>query len=345
MKNLIIAILVGILILAGIWYILRQNREQIEEATEYINQDGERTEQPHQKGSASIPISARARALSTTAKIMFGSIGLLILIIAIFVYQTVRTGSPAEVMFADQLETGAKVLIGVAVGVIGGNLARKNEGLLVNIYETDSGDYRVEELPVDIQDVDADDEGQKVVTEYKKRRVIGLFRRHKHVGEDPELEGTHRAPGKPVTHQIADHSVEIDDGMWVQRTEGRQKTTDPSTKPDYIYSAPVELSYDMYINMKESKRRMSQRLKGASATIAVLERELEKLTRMLKSGRYKEREELLDEVERIAGIVQVEEHEQNGQKPHRQTRVEFNGDDAGGRQTAPASAGAGDGGD
>jgi len=235
-QTILLALLVVAVVIFGAWFIRRSTREDQTKATDQIGDDS------HLKGGASIPIAARAKGMSRPAKVMFGSIGLLFVVLAIFIYQTLSTGSPAEVLFADQLRTAALVGVGVIGGVIITNVASRNEGRLYNIYETNSGETRAEIVPIDTSGIEADSEGHEVVSEYNRRRIMGLFRRYKHVGEDAELDGSHRAPGKIIKHQIADHAVKVDDGEWVQRTSGRDPTTSPSVEPDYIYDAPIELS-------------------------------------------------------------------------------------------------------
>ena len=317
-QTILLAALVVAVVVFGAWYIRRTTREDHSEETEHIESES------HVKGGASIPITARAKGMSRPAKVMFGSIGLLFVVLAIFVYQTLSTGSPAEILFADQLGTAAVALVGVVGGVIITNAASRNEGHVYNIYETNSGDTRTEVVPVDTSGIEADSEGHDVVAEYHPRRFLGLFRRYKHVGEDAELDGTHRAPGKIIKHQIADHAVEVDDGVWVQRTSGRDDTKSPSVEPDYIYDAPIELAYDTYLNMQESVRRMEQRLKGAQATIAVLERELNKLRDRLETGKYKTEDAVLDRFDKMMGIIQQQPQTDPAQQDARSTHVSVN---------------------
>jgi hypothetical protein len=325
-QTILLAVLLVSVIVFAAWYIRRATTEDHTEAVEYVND----SDNSHTKGGARIPITARAKGLSSSAKIMFGSMALLFVVLGIFIYQTLSTGSPAEILFADQLRTGAIALVGVVGGIIATNMAQKNEGYLYNIYETDSGDTRTEIIPVDTSGIDNDSDGRPVVTEYKSRRLLGLFRRYKHVGEDAQLDGTHRAPGKPVKHQIADHAVEVKDGEWFQRTSGRNDTNNPHMEHDYTYSSPVELSYDAYLNMGESVRRMRERLHGAEATISVLEKELGKLRDMLETGEYNAEDKILDKFERMSHIMSTGQQTQQGDQTPRQTHV--NVGDSDGRQ-------------
>jgi len=68
-----------IVILAALWYMRRKMREDFDEATEHI--DSGDPDAAHVKGSSSIPIRLARAGLSMTAKVMFGAIGGIILIV------------------------------------------------------------------------------------------------------------------------------------------------------------------------------------------------------------------------------------------------------------------------
>lgn len=296
--TIIAVAIAALVILAAVWYLNKQTREDFEEATDYVGDDA------HVKGGTSIPIRSRASALSTPAKLLFGSVAGIVLIVGIFAFQTIRTGSPAEVMFADQLLAAGIVAVGAVIGVIAHNSANKGVGELLIEFETEDGDVKTDQVEVDLSAMETDTDGNRVVTEYHPQKIAGVFRRYKHVGEDETLDGTHRAPGKPVKHQIPEHATKIADGTWALRTENRQVTQTPDQPADYAYSSPVELSHERYVAMRESKRRLDTKLSSAMATIAVIEKENEKLARRLKSGQYQAEQEILDKLGEFSDILQ-----------------------------------------
>lgn len=320
MIETIAAVTVAVLvILAALWYVRRTMREDFDDATEHI--DSGDPDATHVKGSSSIPIRARASGLSLTAKVLFSAIAGIFIVVGVFAFQTIRTGSPAEMMFADQLITGAQVGVGVVVGIIGVNMAQKSVGWHHVVYETESGDVQTESVPIDVSGMEADTEGNAVVTEYARSRVMGLFRRIKHVGEDATLDGTHRAPGKPIKHQIPQHAIAIDDTEWITRTAEQTPTQSPDIEADYVYSSPIELSYDKFVDMKEANRRKDIQLTSLESTVAVLEKELEKLERRLKSGQYKEEQEVLGKIEHVSEIINQASAETDSQSDPRSTHV------------------------
>ncbi|WP_066418777.1 hypothetical protein [Halorubrum aethiopicum] len=338
MIETIAAVTVAVLvILAALWYLRRQVREDFDEATEHIESgDPDAT---HVKGSSSIPIRARASGLSMTAKVLFTAIAGIFIVVAVFAFQTIRTGSPAEVMFADQFITAGQVGVGVVVGIIGVNMAQKSVGWHHVVFETESGDVQTESVPVDVSGMEADTEGNTVVTEYARTRVLGLFRRTKHVAEDATLDGTHRAPGKPIKHQIPQHAVAIDDNEWVTRTAEQTPTQSPDVEADYVYSSPIELSYDKFVDMKEANRRKDIQLTSLESTVAVLEKELEKLERRLKSGQYKEEQEVLGKIEHVSEIISQASSETERPSEQRSTHVNLNETDRNGSGQAAATDG------
>jgi len=179
-----------IVILAALWYMRRKMREDFDEATEHI--DSGDPDAAHVKGSSSIPIRARASGLSMTAKVMFGAIGGIILIVGLFAFETIRTGSPAEVMSRTNLSR-ARRSPRASSSVSSASIWRRNRSGGHVVYETESGDVQTESVPINVSGMEADTEGNAVVSEYARTRVLGLFRRTKHVAEDATLDGTHRA--------------------------------------------------------------------------------------------------------------------------------------------------------
>jgi hypothetical protein len=324
-----------IVILAVLWYVRRSVREDFDDATEHIDSGDPDT---HVKGSSSIPIRARASGLSMTAKVMFTAIAGIFVIVGIFAFQTIRTGSPAEVMFADQLITGGQVAVGVVVGIIGVNMAQQSVGTHHVVYETESGDVQTESIPINISGMEADTEGNAVVTEYARTRVFGLFRRTKHVAEDATLDGTHRAPGKPIKHQIPQHAIEIGENEWITRTAEQTPTQSPDVEADYVYSSPIELSYDKFVDMKEANRRKDIRLTSLESTVAVLEKELEKLERRLKSGQYKEEQQILGKIEQVTEIISQASSEGDSQSSQRDTHVNISDAKQNGANTQQSAA-------
>jgi len=135
--------------------------------------------------------------------------------------------------------------------------------------------------------MEADTEGNAVVSEYARTRVLGLFRRTKHVAEDATLDGTHRAPGKPIKHQIPSTRSRSARTEWITRTAKQTPTQSPDVEADYVYSSPIELSYDKFVGMKESNRRKDIRLTSLESTVAVLEKNLRNWSAASRAGSTK----------------------------------------------------------
>jgi len=255
-----------------------------------------------------------------TAKVMFGAIGGIILIVGLFAFETIRTGSPAEVMFADQLITGAQVAAGVVVGIVGVNMAQKSVGWHHVVYETESGDVQTESVPINVSGMEADTEGNAVVSEYARTRVLGLFRRTKHVAEDATLDGTHRAPGKPIKHQIP--ARDRDRRERVDHADGQ---TDADSEPGRGGGLCLQRRRSSYLRQVRRYERIEPP-KGHSTHVAGVDRrgprkELEKLERRLKSGQYKEEQQVLQKIEQVSDIISQASSEPDGQSNPRDTHV------------------------
>lgn len=331
MRMVFIALIVVVGFLIGVWYVTNSLRDNVTDVTDRIGS----VDDGSTRDSAGIPLGKRVTAISTTGKVMFGSVFLLVLYIAAVLYQTFRTGSPAEFLYTQYLSSGALVLFGVAAGVAGKNVAESNHGWLHVVYESDSGEPKpAERIPVDVQAVEADNEGNPVVTEYKRRRILGLFRRQKLVAEDPTLQATDRPPGKAIVHQIPDFAEQIGENEWVIRTQDRDDVSSPGQKADYVYRQPIELSYEQYVEEREAKKRLEIKHRGLQSRFGAVTTEMRKLRRMLKSGKHKEEEQILTKVERIVDMVMPEEDDGMDEKlpegPRR--RVEMNGNAETGQQ-------------
>lgn len=300
MQWVLVALIVTSGLLIGVWYLTNQFRDQIPGISEHVEtiEDGAAQE------SVSIPLRKRVGAISTTGKVLFGSVFVLLLYVAVVVFQTFRTGSPAEFMYTQYVTYGGLVLAGAVAGVVAKAKAEESVGWLYVQTETDNGDIRaVEKVPVDIQAIDGDSEGHPVVTEYKRRRVLGLFRRHKHVGEDPELQGTDRPATKTIQHQLPDFATEIDDNRWAIRTQGRDSVRAPDETADYVYRQPIEMQYADYVQKREENRRLRIRIKGVQSRLSAVTTEMNRLRRMVESGKYKREDEVMEKVEDIFDMV------------------------------------------
>lgn len=301
-----IVVMGGVIVLA--WYLSNRFGDELTSVSDHVDtiDDNAPTE------SASIPLRTRVASISTTGKVMFGSLAILILAAAFFTFRVFRTGSPAEFAYTQYVVYGALVLGGSVAGVIGKGIAERNEGTLYVKTEGPNGDVRnVEKIPVDVQAIDADSDGNPVVTEYKRRRVAGLFRRHRHVGEDYDLQATDRPEDKTIQHQLPDFAVELDDNVWSIRTQGRDAVSTPGEKPDYVYRQPIEMEYSEYVDKRTENRRLKIRMKGIQSELSAVTREMNRLRRMVESGKYKQEEQVMDKIEDVFDMVEGVLHDSN----------------------------------
>jgi len=273
-----------IVILAALWYMRRKMREDFDKPR---NTSIAGTPTPPTSRKFLDPDSGSRERLSMTAKVMFGAIGGIILIVGLFAFETIRTGSPAEVMFADQLITGAQVAAGVVVGIVGVNMARRNRSggttsstrpraatYRPSPSRSTSAAWRPTPRATPLSRVRPDARTRPVPPDEARRR-----------GRDPRRH----PPRAGQADQTPDpqHAIAIGENRWITRTAKQTPTQSPDVEADYVYSSPIELSYDKFVGMKESNRRKDIRLTSLESTVAVLEKELEKLERRLKSGQYK----------------------------------------------------------
>lgn len=319
-----VGVLTVALVIGVIAYLFRRQRQQLKDSTDYIDAGGDTPSYEQ------IEWTAQAKALSTTGKLTLGTGFVILLASGFFIYRTLQTGSPQEILYSRWVQTAGIILVAVVATIITVNTIRKREGSLEIEYENPGGENREEVIPIDTTEIDADTEGNKIVREYRKGRVVGLFRKQKLVGEDPDLREKEKPPNKPVTHQIPEHATQIGRNTWHIRTK-RQKATTETGGADYVYHAPLETKYEEQIRRKEELRRKSARIRVLEATVADIERELAKLTDQMESDERSIRKEVLEDLRELQDIV--DQRPTDADRP-RQTHVSFNGKANGNGQPA-----------
>jgi len=184
-----------IVILAALWYMRRKMREDFDdEATEHI--DSGDPDAAHVKGSSSIPIRARASGSEHDRE---GHV------------RRNRRNHPhrGALRLRDDSDglTGGGDVRGPTYHGRAGRRGRRRRyrrrqygaeiGRVAPRRLRDRERRRTDRVrPDQRQRHGGRHRGQRRCLEYARTRVLGLFRRTKHVAEDATLDGTHRAPGK-----------------------------------------------------------------------------------------------------------------------------------------------------
>jgi len=189
-------------------------------------------------------------------------------------------------MFADQLITGAQVAAGVVVGIVGVNMAQKSVGWHHVVYETESGDVQTESVPINVSGMEADTEGNAVVSEYARRAYSACSAgRSTSPRTRPSTAPTARRASRSNTRSPA---RDRDRRERVDHADGQTDAdSEPDVEADYVYSSPIELSYDKFVGMKESNRRKDIRLTSLESTVAVLEKNLRNWSAASRAGSTK----------------------------------------------------------
>jgi len=219
-----------------------------------------------------------------TAKVMFGAIGGIILIVGLFASRRFRTGSPAEVRCSRTNLSRARRSPRASSSVSSASIWREI-GRVAPRRLRDRERRRTDRV--------RPDQRQRHGGRHRgQRRCLGVRpdARTRPVPPD-EARRRGRDPRHPPRAGQADQTPDPPARDRDRRERGSSRTAKqtPTCSPTWrrIMSAasPIELSYDKFVGaQKESNRRKDIRLTSLESTVAVLEKELEKLERRLREA-------------------------------------------------------------
>lgn len=250
----------------------------------------ERQEEADRAQDTSVPVRTRVSHMPLPAKAMLFSFVVILGIIVWQVYSYMKTGSGTQILYAHSTQL---FIVGMVGAVTMGFYERRrssSEGKLINIYEPDhlNGETEptVEQIPIQKDDVTGG-EGSLLATEYTNSRLFFLWRRPKRIAEDEKLRnepGVYRPIEDQIQHQIPDHAVEVADGIWINRTSGRETVKSPISEADYEYQSPKVLSMEQYLRIRSDNEQIKMTYREVMAKnarqseiIEALEHEIDNL--------------------------------------------------------------------
>ncbi|ADB63922.1 hypothetical protein Htur_5034 (plasmid) [Haloterrigena turkmenica DSM 5511] len=272
-----------------------------------------------------IPVRDKPRQLPTELKIIsFCLIGICA-IVAFYTYQFLKNGSPAEFQYTAQLQFAVIALIGVGTGVAYRGHKDSHVGEIHVINESKNGDVNSEHTILYEKSSAETTNGKMLIKELRDERLFGLFRRYKLVGHDRNLRSD-RPLGDIITHEIHSDAVELEDGKWVMRTQGRITVDGGTNNPaDYRYHPPVRLPYEKMVKQQEQMRKKDIRMDSLRAQLAEAHSQIGDLVRVLENGEYRQREELKDDLRDIKDLVGTSQEHVTVQQDRGQKRRQVNG--------------------
>jgi hypothetical protein len=229
--------------------------------------------------------------MRTPSKVLLGSLFVMFVVVAWQVYGFIKTGTPTQLLVAQQTHIVAAVVVGSVVGIGYERRRASHEGYAIAVYEptpeNDISEQQPHVIPFDTRDVVRTEDGM-VVHEYGKERFFGLFRNPKRVGDDRTLRhdpDVRRPAADKIAHEIPKQAVEVRDGVYVWKTKGQNVSKSPETVPDYTYQPPFALSRAEAMQYAADMEMMEDQLEHTKAKNAHLNGLIRELRSQVKQHR------------------------------------------------------------
>lgn len=228
-------------------------------------------------------------------KAFIGSIIVLIVYLAIAIYQFAATGTPNQIVYADYVEQGLFGMICVGGGIWFKAKQDAKAGEIQIMKEQDEGNSRTV-IRFDRSGTRETDDGTTLVPELKDTQVFGLFWRPRLIADDPNRrDADHRLPDDLVMYEVPND----ESAVWDQRTG---EVTVRAKKVDEVDNPNRPADYEIV----PSERKSRSEIDDLENEISELEKELhgEKIEKAILSENLTQIEEILtneeyDSLERI----------------------------------------------
>lgn len=278
---LLIAGAVIVLVIGVGFYLLRRRYMNQDDANQ--NSGTERIARGHEREQYDIPLRTRVGGMPWEAKAVLGTVFVFTVVVVYNVWQYLKTGSPAQMVYAAETQAVALSVAMLFVGIwYERSRARKYEGEIHVKYEADASDgdteTTTEVIHYNPQDVVEDEDGI-VVHEVNRRRVFGLFPTPRRIADDRRFRDSDvwRPPEDKIGHRIPPHAEEVAPNVWEFYTQGSQLNRSPNTVADVEYRPPWSLSNEDYMRMHADMDMMQRSVREVRAQNAHLQQHVRKL--------------------------------------------------------------------
>lgn len=282
-----------------------------EDGTDRVSRDDEPTQELER-----IPFRDKHRQLTLPMKAVVVSLVLASGVVSFYVYQFLKTGNPVEFAYVRELQYMSVAVIGVGGGVLFKDWADGRVGRLeIDFENTDGSDIDQTRTVYFLWgEAEPTDDGTVKVKSLFPSLILKLFPRKRLVGHVPRLRGD-RPLGARVTYEVPRHARELDDGFYVRTQGERVIAGDRPTAVDIRFRPPYELPYKAYVAQREQLSKKEIRIESERAKRAEAEAQLRDLKRLVQNTEYQQREEILDEINRITDMVQPQPDNVTLQQP------------------------------
>ncbi|MFC4553552.1 MULTISPECIES: hypothetical protein [Halorussus] len=329
-----VAVLIVVLVLVAIdrWGVFESDDENANSGTERLRQEAEREYDDY-----TVSIFKKHKTLTLPAKVLTVCVSLIFVGGLAYVYLTLKNGAPVELPYANAMQQFAVVAVSFFVGV--GYANRRERGRLEIIHEDRDGEVRKSETKYfRPSEMEADRDGNPIVYETFRTRILGLFERRKLAVHDRELRGKRAILHDKIAHEIPSHATQIRDNEWVILTTQRKTTENPDQKAaDYRYAPPIQLDYESYVKQRERVQKMEMKYDSMKAQLAETEQEVRRLSDRLEAKDTDVREsfkndmlEILNTLQQTSAKYTVKQDRGRERQPRSQRDIEeLNGDGEG----------------
>ncbi|APX00192.1 hypothetical protein CHINAEXTREME_20485 (plasmid) [Halobiforma lacisalsi AJ5] len=218
-------------------------------------------------------------------KAFLGAVIVLVLYLAIAMYQVAATGAPSEAVYADYVEYAVFGAVCVGGGVWFKAKQNAKAGELQIMLETEKGNQR-QTVRFDRSKVRITEDGTKLLPQLKANPFLGLFWRPLLVADDPELrDSDHRLPDDLVLWEIP---YEDDSAVWDERrgevtVRAKDKNTidNPNRVADYEIVPSDRKSKSELQALENEKSELEDELRAERIQVSILSEQLAEIENIL----------------------------------------------------------------
>lgn len=226
----------------------------------------------------------RVSRQTPTAKAFIAAIAVLVVYLAIVLYQVAATGSPSEIGYAGYIEQATFGSVCVAGGVWFKAKQNAKAGELQVMLEQEDGNKR-KTVPFDRSKEQLTDDGTVLVPELKDNQVFGLFWRPKLVADDPKRrDADHRLPDDLVMWEVPnDESAVWNErvGEVTVRAKKIREVDNPKRVADYEIVPSERKSRSEIQQLENEKRELEEELQSEIIHTAILSEQLSEIEDVL----------------------------------------------------------------
>lgn len=336
--RLVIAALAALAFFVVAAYLLRRYLSKTTQANE--DSDQERKEHERQMQDYSLPLRSKFGQMQTPVQFMLAGMLVIIGIIGYEVYQFARTGSPTQIWYAQKTQLAIAGTIASVASISYERKRASKEGKATAKIENDEGELQNKRtIYFNVNDVTETSDG-KVVYEYSRNRVLGLYRRAKAIVEDRQLrqQAVFRPSDDKIGHLVPENATWLDDQTVEWRTKEPTTATAEGKPYDYRYKPPFTKSRQEYRKIRSENKMLRDEIQEKEIRIGHFQTGLDQLEEDLKQARKQNFDQVIGRLQKLQDITNP------GRQQFNLNRDEDNGhsgrdDDAEGDAIAAADPG------